>query len=156
MSALTPARRQELREMLAETRWRERIEWGGTVGVINTDEILALIDAADEADRLRKQLALKTRWLEGMPFCPDHRDKVSGKPCRECRIERLEAALRVCRWGCATAEEQAAAQYGPDWRNKVIAAALAGEGRPSPLADPEIARDTILQHTDLSRTPDDD
>ncbi|GAG97044.1 unnamed protein product, partial [marine sediment metagenome] len=40
-----------------------------------------------------KKLALKARAFDRLPFCPDHRDKVAGKPCRECEIERLQAAL---------------------------------------------------------------
>ena len=131
MTALTPERREELRAMLAETRWRERIEWGGTVGVIDTDEIRALLAAADEADQLRA------------------------------RVERLEAWLIEALDGWDDAEQSLHYEYGtgdfePDDRSIEIRAALAGEGRKSPLADPEIARDTILQHTDLSRTPDDD
>jgi hypothetical protein len=31
------------------------------------------------------------RLRERFPFCPDHRDKVAGLPCRECEIERLRA-----------------------------------------------------------------
>ena len=43
----------------------------------------------------RKKLRLKARIVDRLPFCPDHRDKVHGKPCRECEVERLRAAIRV-------------------------------------------------------------
>lgn len=33
------------------------------------------------------------RLVDGLPFCPDHRDKVAGLPCRECEIEQLRGAL---------------------------------------------------------------
>lgn len=39
------------------------------------------------------KLALKARLVDHLPFCPDHRDKVAGKPCRECEIERLTAIV---------------------------------------------------------------
>lgn len=42
-----------------------------------------------------KRLRLKGR-INRLPFCPDHRDKVAGKPCRECEIERLQAIANDC------------------------------------------------------------
>ena len=39
-------------------------------------------------DRVRQK---KGQAFMRLPFCPDHRDKVAGKPCRECEIERLRA-----------------------------------------------------------------
>ena len=44
-----------------------------------------------------KVLKLKTRLLDRLPFCPDHRDKVAGKPCRECQIEHLKRLLGTVR-----------------------------------------------------------
>ena len=47
-------------------------------------------------DAARKEVAklrLKERAHDGLPFCPDHRDKVAGKPCRECEVERLAALV---------------------------------------------------------------
>lgn len=29
-----------------------------------------------------------------LPLCPDHRDKVKGKNCLQCRVEYLENSLR--------------------------------------------------------------
>jgi len=51
-------------------------------------------------ERLRrenKMLSLKARVHDRLPFCPDHRDKVVGLPCRECEIERLQGKLRRTR-----------------------------------------------------------
>ena len=38
-------------------------------------------------------LSLKSRIIDRLPFCPDHRDKVAGKPCRECEVDRLQRRL---------------------------------------------------------------
>lgn len=35
------------------------------------------------------ELEMRRRFMHNLPFCPDHRDKVAGKFCRECEIERL-------------------------------------------------------------------
>lgn len=58
------------------------------------DDLLA---AARRAERLEKEVGLRKRAADRLPFCPDHRDKVAGKPCRECRIGRLEGALAQVR-----------------------------------------------------------
>ena len=34
-------------------------------------------------------LLLKAHYADRAPFCPDHRDKVIGKPCRECLVEHF-------------------------------------------------------------------
>lgn len=50
-----------------------------------------------DVERLRKEnkiLQLKARMVDRFPFCPDHRDKVTGKECRECEVERLDAHLK--------------------------------------------------------------
>ena len=47
--------------------------------------------------KLRKaelELQLRRQFMESLPFCPDHRDKVKGKPCRECEIETLTRKLK--------------------------------------------------------------
>ena len=44
----------------------------------------------EELGREAKILRKKVEAVERLPFCPDHRDKVARKPCRECRIESLE------------------------------------------------------------------
>ncbi len=40
-----------------------------------------------------KKLLLKSRIVDKLPFCPNHRDKVAGKSCRECEIENLKRKL---------------------------------------------------------------
>jgi len=51
--------------------------------------------AVDERDlkKLERELEIKSNCLNRLPFCPDHRDKVAGLPCRECEIERLISML---------------------------------------------------------------
>ena len=90
------------------------------------DEFLALLTAADEADRLRAERDELLAAIMRLPEDPagDGPDERVGAV--RARVARLEAALRTVRWGCATAEEQAAARYGASWRNEVIDAALAG------------------------------
>jgi len=52
-------------------------------------------DAVD-ANAAQKEAILDSAMAR-MPFCADHRDKVRGKPCRECRVERLEKTIRETR-----------------------------------------------------------
>lgn len=40
-----------------------------------------------------RTLLLKARYADNAPFCPDHRDKVAGKRCRECEIEWLNSQV---------------------------------------------------------------
>ena len=40
---------------------------------------------------------MKIQRSEILPLCPDHRDKVKGKNCLQCRIEYLENSLRRVR-----------------------------------------------------------
>lgn len=57
----------------------------------------AFAERGEEIERLMREnakLAIVKRWADRLPFCPDHRDKVAGKPCRECEIERLAKSLR--------------------------------------------------------------
>jgi hypothetical protein len=35
----------------------------------------------------------KADLADRLPFCPDHRDKVAGKECRECEVAKLRGAL---------------------------------------------------------------
>ena len=44
-------------------------------------------------EKENKVLRLKAEGFDRLPFCPDHRDKVRGKPCRECEIEWLRGGL---------------------------------------------------------------
>ena len=46
-----------------------------------------------ELERLRLEVAKRREIMNRSPFCPDHRDKVAGLPCRECEIERLRSLL---------------------------------------------------------------
>lgn len=39
------------------------------------------------------ELRLRRKQMLMTPLCPDHRDKVSGLPCRQCEIERLERVI---------------------------------------------------------------
>jgi hypothetical protein len=41
-----------------------------------------------------RKLEIKARLVDRLPFCSDHRDKVAGKPCRECEIEELRCKMR--------------------------------------------------------------
>ncbi len=34
-------------------------------------------------------ISLKARVVDRPPLCPDHRDKVAGKPCLQCKVEGL-------------------------------------------------------------------
>lgn len=47
-----------------------------------------------EERRQERELELRRSYMQALPFCPDHRDKVKGKPCRECEIERLKGLIR--------------------------------------------------------------
>lgn len=52
--------------------------------------------SACEIEKLRKELkiaTLKAGYVDRLPFCADHRDKVAGQPCRECAVEQLKRAL---------------------------------------------------------------
>lgn len=42
-----------------------------------------------DSDKKLETLRLKAKLADSLPFCPDHRDKVADKPCRECKIEQL-------------------------------------------------------------------
>ena len=43
--------------------------------------------------RCAAELRLRREQMRSFPFCPDHRDKVRHKPCRECEIERLNRVI---------------------------------------------------------------
>ena len=42
-----------------------------------------------DLERENSILSLKARVVDRLPLCPDHRDKVAGKPCLQCEVERL-------------------------------------------------------------------
>ena len=46
-----------------------------------------------DAAKAGAELRLRRRQMSRFPFCPDHRDKVQGKPCRECEVELLHHLL---------------------------------------------------------------
>lgn len=61
----------------------------------HVDKLTAALAARDaEIAKLKIELKHRRSWMSRSPFCPDHRDKVSGKECRECEIESLKAALK--------------------------------------------------------------
>lgn len=41
-----------------------------------------------------RELEMRRSFMQRLPFCPDHRDKVREKECRECEIERLQGLIR--------------------------------------------------------------
>ncbi len=43
------------------------------------------------------ELQLRRKQMSMVPFCPDHRDKVRHKPCRECEIEHLKKLIKSAR-----------------------------------------------------------
>lgn len=40
----------------------------------------------------------KADILDNMPLCPDHRDKVRGRPCLMCEIEKLQSKYNSLMW----------------------------------------------------------
>ena len=71
--------------------------------LIGADEGYAANRVRIEALEKRVKIAeKKVAAFDRLPFCPDHCDKVNGKPCRECRIEALVTAVRE--WVDANAE----------------------------------------------------
>lgn len=46
-------------------------------------------------DKERAELELRRNQMKRYPFCPDHRDKVFGKRCRECEIEKMSLLLKA-------------------------------------------------------------
>jgi hypothetical protein len=45
----------------------------------------------------RAELELRRRQMASSPFCSDHRDKLKGKPCRECEIEHLKRLVKAAK-----------------------------------------------------------
>lgn len=43
------------------------------------------------------ELQLRRKQMASVPFCPDHRDKVRHKPCRECEIEYLKRIIKAAK-----------------------------------------------------------
>ena len=43
------------------------------------------------------ELRLRRSQISRFPFCPDHRDKVYGKQCRECEIEHLQKMVKAAK-----------------------------------------------------------
>ena len=69
-----------------------------------------LSEANTKIIQLERELRVRKQIMDNEPFCPDHRDKVSGLPCRECEVERLSMALRRIRdnlyvWGKDSIED---------------------------------------------------
>jgi len=53
-----------------------------------------MAEPVDLSAKERAELKLRRAQMARNPFCPDHRDKVHGKPCRECEIEHLRSIIR--------------------------------------------------------------
>jgi hypothetical protein len=51
-----------------------------------------------ERHKAEVELNLRREQMSRFPFCPDHRDKVHGKPCRECEVEHLRECLKRLEW----------------------------------------------------------
>jgi hypothetical protein len=68
------------------------------------------------------QLRLLIAFQDRSPFCPDHRDKVAGKPCRECEIERLESIIDRAyqKLSCVVIEREAAPEIVRICDNKAM------------------------------------
>lgn len=61
-----------------------------------------------EERKQERELELRRAYMQSLPFCPDHRDKVKGKSCRECEIERLKSVIRRIisgRWSVTELQE---------------------------------------------------
>jgi hypothetical protein len=52
---------------------------------------------AAELRKVERERDLRREQMARFPFCPDHADKVLGKPCRECEVERHAAELAAAR-----------------------------------------------------------
>ncbi len=70
-----------------------KYECGNMIGLSLYDNRWWCTDCLWERGNEVKILKLKARIIERLPFCPDHRDKVAGKSCRECEIENLKRLL---------------------------------------------------------------
>jgi len=51
-----------------------------------------------ELAKVKVELNLRREQMSRFPFCPDHRDKVHGKECRECEVEHLRRCLKRLEW----------------------------------------------------------
>lgn len=51
----------------------------------------------EQLDRIQGELKLRRSQMSRYPFCPDHRDKVYGRPCRECTVETMRKLLVAAR-----------------------------------------------------------
>ena len=51
-----------------------------------------------ELAKVKVELNLRREQMSRFPFCPDHRDKVHGKECRECEVEHLRGCLKRLEW----------------------------------------------------------
>lgn len=45
--------------------------------------------------RERAELKLRREQMKRYPFCPDHRDKVWGDPCKQCEIVTMRRLLQA-------------------------------------------------------------
>lgn len=97
-----------------------------------------------EAENAR--LRIKANYADRLPFCPDHRDKVAGKSCRECEIERVQRENARLREALGTLREDhqyTLDQYdtnGPGWTSRETGAQYYSAGYVLDIARDHIAR----------------
>ena len=85
-----------------------------------------MAEPMDLAVKERKELELRRAQMARNPFCPDHRDKVYGKPCRECEIEHLARIVRQQRAALRMALGSGGLNHVTDTKvRNVVVAALA-------------------------------
>ena len=76
-------------------------------------DAVAAIDAVlEENERLRAEINLRKRIIDGFPFCSDHRDKQHGKDCLACRIDAALALYGAAMEILPLAERMAEALRG--------------------------------------------
>ena len=59
---------------------------------------IRISDLEAELAKVKVELNLRREQMSRFPFCPDHRDKVHGKECRECEVEHLRGCLKRLEW----------------------------------------------------------
>jgi hypothetical protein len=66
------------------------------ITIIKLKEDMKELEA--ELVKVKVELNLRREQMSKFPFCPDHRDKVNGKECRECEVEHLRGLLKRLEW----------------------------------------------------------
>lgn len=86
--------------------------WAVTFGgeVVAADPDRSRLEAGEDSEihglylegkvsRMSREIQLRREFMESLPLCPDHRDKVRGRGCLACREEELLLAVRMARTG---------------------------------------------------------